>query len=69
MDMITACRIAAGETRIRLHRIALAEACLMDYRMPGEPITASETRRLMELVDAGESPADAAEQVQAETGA
>lgn len=67
MDMPTACRLAAGETQIRLHKLKVAEECLSEYRAPGDPITDAEARRLMELMDAGYDEAEAADRVQAES--
>lgn len=55
------------DIRDMLPPTARAQAYLLDYRPEGATVLPSEQLRLAELVHAGWSPADAAEQVQAET--
>lgn len=55
------------DTTLRLHRLEAAESYLAGYRTPEQRITIAEGQRLMQLMDAGWTAADAAEQVQAES--
>jgi|JI10StandDraft_1071094.scaffolds.fasta_scaffold372451_2 hypothetical protein len=55
------------ETCQRLRMLETAETYLSDYRPANSRVTVAEGQRLMQLMDAGMTAADAAEQVQAET--
>lgn len=66
-NLATECRLAAGETKIRLYRLEAAEGYLAGYRTPDHKPTLAERQRLVQLMDAGWTAADAAEQVQAES--
>lgn len=58
--------LAIGNTALRLRRLKEAEDALLEYRKEGAEVMAIESRRLMQLMDAGWSAADAADTVQAE---